>query len=164
MGKRRVKSDVFNGEDQEIGGDMPKKFMRIMRTASKPVTSAPKNITPNPPFDHVRPGESFSEYNSRLAKAGKQKGHRQPAAEIKENPKSELYLKPSLVAALGDLGKKPVKPIRQKRKEFLQKRKEKKRQQLDAKKQLSEQTVHQSAVPRPLRDVVKEPPKLKPNK
>lgn len=160
MGKRRVRSDVYNGEDKEVGGDMPKRFLRIIKATTNPNPVSAEERAPKPSFDRVRPGESFFEYNSRLANASKPKAT-EPEVERKQQ---ELYLKPSLMAALGDTGKGISKPIRPKRKEFLQKRKEKKQIQAKVKKQVFEPIVHQSSIPRPLRDVVQEPPKFKPKK
>jgi hypothetical protein len=157
MGKGRVRSDVFNGEDKEFGGDMPKRFLRIMRAASNPSRASTEDKPSKPSFERVQPGESFAEYNSRLSKGSK------IGVEKKEST-PELYLKPSLAAALGDAGKSKGKPIRPKRKEFLQKRKEKKLLQKKLKRQQDDPIIHQSSIPKPLRDIVQEPPKLKPNK
>ena len=160
MVKKRIKSDVFNGEDSEIGGDMPKKFLRILKNGTNNQITSPKdfisltNIHNN--NNRVMPGETFADYNTRLTKLSKN-----PQSDSSNHPNESIYIRPSLLATIEHSGNCSNKPIRQKRKNYLQKRKEKKRLSLITKKKSLEPIIHQSGISRPLRDVVKEPPKIK---
>lgn len=151
MGKNKLKTDVFCGEDRDIGGDMPKKFQRIMKASNTyQIRTSPSNSKPS--IERVLPGESFTEYNLRLS---------EKSSLTDTSLNNEIYLKPSILAALQEV-KSTTKPMRTKRKEYLQKRKEKKHlrrhNQMEIRRNALE--LHQSAIRRPLKDVVKEPPKL----